>query len=734
MMNILWQVNDSMRGKISDLFRQTAGSLTVVLGLLLATAAAATDLNPRLVSRFQTVDEWAQNGQASSVAVSGTVAYVSTFGRGLQILDISNPAAPTRLGSYLPASGLWLGRVVVTNDYAYFGNSEGLTVLDVSNPATPRRVGGYNTRGWVGDFLFAGDYAYLADGAAGLVVLDVSNPASPRRVGGLGVPGVTSGVVVSGNYAYLTEGTLDSTAVDAPGALRIMDITDPTNPQLVADYAVERQAHSLAMVDGIAYVSTLAPGKGAKLEIIDVSDPTAPKGIGNLVSWGFPVIHGDRAIVGSLEVLDISNPAAPRRVGGYPSGGFYSGSVVVEGNYAYVAAGEEGFQIIDLEPEANLPRVGSLDLGGHALGIAASGNRAYVAEDGVGLQIVDISDSLNPARLGSYEISPAPQFVATSGGHACAVISWIDGNGSWSTVLEVVDVSNPGLPQWMGSYNTSGSTRSLAVSGNHAFLGLGDSSSRIEVVDLSDPTNPRLADIVHRTSSFNFELVASGNHLLATDGTKGLFIYDIGNPSDPRLVGNYEHANSGFFWRVTATGSHAYALTENAGLLVLDLADPTQPKLSGSVTNPIAVWGFMSLAVSGSLVYGTASGSGVQVFDVSDPTNPRYAGGNSAVVANDLAISGNHLFVAGDTQGLQVFDLALSNPEPAPSLSVVRSGSMIEIAWPAAISGAVLEASSALAPTAGWIAETTAPAVVGDQHMVTLEVGGGSMFFRLRMP
>jgi hypothetical protein len=65
-----------------------------------------------------------------------------------------------------------------------------LQVIDVSDPANPRRVGGYDTPGYALGVAVSGNYAYVADYDAGLQVIDVSDPANPRRVGGYDTPGV----------------------------------------------------------------------------------------------------------------------------------------------------------------------------------------------------------------------------------------------------------------------------------------------------------------------------------------------------------------------------------------------------------------------------------------------------------------------------------------------------------------------------------------------------------------
>jgi hypothetical protein len=70
------------------------------------------------------------------------------------------------------------------------GYAGGLQVIDVSDPANPQRVGGYDTSGEAQGVAVSGHYAYVADGyAGGLQVIDVSDPANPQRVGGYDTSG-----------------------------------------------------------------------------------------------------------------------------------------------------------------------------------------------------------------------------------------------------------------------------------------------------------------------------------------------------------------------------------------------------------------------------------------------------------------------------------------------------------------------------------------------------------------
>ena len=101
-------------------------------------------------------------------------------------------------------------------------------------------------------------------------------------------------------------------------------------------------------------------------------------------------------------------------MGAYDTGGMAQ-TVAVSGNYAYVADGTAGLQVIDVSNPANPKRTGAYDTGGYALGVAVSGNFAYVADGDAGLQVIDISNPANPQRVGGFvqpELHPGSQYQA----------------------------------------------------------------------------------------------------------------------------------------------------------------------------------------------------------------------------------------------------------------------------------------------------------------------------------
>jgi uncharacterized repeat protein (TIGR01451 family) len=68
-----------------------------------------------------------------------------------------------------------------------------------------------------------------------------------------------------------------------------------------------------------------------------------------------------------------------------------------------------------------------------------------------------------------------------------------------------------------------------------------------------------------------------------------------------------------------------------------------------------------------------------------------------------------------------------------PQVGFSRVGNNLVIAWPAGATTYALERTLSLTPPVIWtLVVTPAPVTVGDQKTVTLPVGGGSEFFRLR--
>src|SRR5206468_863886 len=88
---------------------------------------------------------------------------------GTDVLNVSNPAAPARIGNI--AIGGVLTRL--QGSLALESSADGLSVLDLANPASPGVIG--QIAGVFGEVTAQGRYLYAAGGAAGLSILDMGS-------------------------------------------------------------------------------------------------------------------------------------------------------------------------------------------------------------------------------------------------------------------------------------------------------------------------------------------------------------------------------------------------------------------------------------------------------------------------------------------------------------------------------------------------------------------------------
>jgi hypothetical protein len=333
--------------------------------------------------------------QPNAVAVAGNYAYVGSSGsEALEIVDISNPAAPVHKGSLTDGQNsallMYASSIVVSGNYAYCavsgakgggyvaGYENGLEIVDVSNPAAPVHKGSIVDSGTPGippylnnaqSVFVVGNLAYVASyGSNALEIVDITNPAAPVHKGSIvdggGTPPLLNhpqAVFVSGNYAYV--------ASKGSGSLEVIDVTNPANPTRVGGVTVT-SPNAIYVSGSLVYVV----GGGSTLDIIDVSNPSSPvlkgslaDGVGGalLNNGGSIVVSGNYAYVtsnveNSVEVVDVSNPAAPVHYSNLTDGTGgallnYPQSIVISGNYAYVASyHSNALEILSAVPAATI--------------------------------------------------------------------------------------------------------------------------------------------------------------------------------------------------------------------------------------------------------------------------------------------------------------------------------------------------------------------------------------------
>ncbi len=217
-----------------------------------------------LTPEHPTVEGGYETGNARNVALAGGYVYVVNdpcTDKCLQIVNASSPDAPFEVGWYNTG---WSNDVAVSGDYAYVAGVNGLSIVDVSNPAAPGPAGNYDP-GTCYSVALAGSYAYVTS-SSGLRIVSLSNPSSPSEVASWNSPAAAMDVTLGGSLAYVAAGGLYIVRPELSG------------PYQVGSYAPGAgEDYQSVAIDGFyAYVADWDGG----LRVIDVTDPSDPDEVG----------------------------------------------------------------------------------------------------------------------------------------------------------------------------------------------------------------------------------------------------------------------------------------------------------------------------------------------------------------------------------------------------------------------------------------------------------------------
>lgn len=204
----------------------------------------------------------------------------------MQIVDVSNPAAPALLGTYTPGN---FYDVVVLGNHAFLADlGTGLTIIDVSNSASPTLVSSMATVNSPFEVTVEGDYAYIAERSSGFEIVDISNVASPTVVATISTAHWAYDSFISGNRLYVVKGQ---------AGFEIHDITDPTAPTLVNgfDFGVgNEQVNAIWVTGGVAFLGRGGNSSNAGLAVIPVSERGFDRGLNQARS---SVVDGEDGII-----------------------------------------------------------------------------------------------------------------------------------------------------------------------------------------------------------------------------------------------------------------------------------------------------------------------------------------------------------------------------------------------------------------------------------------------------
>lgn len=349
----------------------------------------------------------------------------------------------------------------------------------------------------------------------------------------------------------------------------------------------------------------------------------------------------------------------------------YANNVDVTGDYAYVAAGVTGLQVVDVA-DRTFPRIaGAVNTPGNANDVKVVGNLAYVADGGAGLQVIDVTNPFSPVVVGSVDTPGMAQDLVVRGNLAFVA----DGSGG----LRVIDVSDPAAPLEVGSL-ASGSVVGVDVNEARTLAVLAKETT-VQVVDVSNPAAPAVLGSVAAGNARDVAL--DGSFAFVADRIRSFTSIDITSPQSPAIVATTPSSLGGLLHDVAVANGFAFG----ADIFFVNGVPIINVK-AGATPRPQAILDFSSfrddngtgIAVDSTYVYLTAGTDLVE--NGTSGTTRLYIG--QYVAAEDNAGVAPTAAIASPRPGEQVIEGAnlpvaidATDDVAVSSVSIVVDGNIV---------------------------------------------------------
>ncbi len=565
---------------------------------------------------------------------------------------VSAHKTPEIMGSY-PTTSYSLG-LDVFGDYVFIADwDNGLKILNISQPKSPIYVSSYDT-GYAYDVCVDGNYAYVTDAINSFQVVNITDPSSPVLVGSYNT-GVAVDLCISGDYAYLAAGT---------NGLKGVFLLDPSNPWQSDSYSTTGSAIGVCIEANYAFVATNTSG----MTIINI---TRPFTIGYISSYSSSQVckvsvSGNFAYIAAGEdgfhVLDITDIRNPYSIfnSDLP---VYANDIHIDGDFAYITDkySENGLLVYDITKPSSPKFLGNCLLPDNALDIHIEGSYAYIACYSAGLQVIKINEEITPALADSISVSGFTAYnVHISGDYA-----YVPGG----ITTKIVNISNQNDISIVGSLEfylePSFECYDFHVFGDYGYLAFYDGSmfeAGIYAYNMTDPTNPVFLN-EFREPGEGYSLDIAGNYLYYAVGSQGMIIINLESslgPASPVYVDRV--STNGEAYDVFVSGNYAYIADGSSGLFIEDITDIWS---LSSVASYDIQGNARGICVSGDYAYVADSSYGLKVINITDPYNPEIVGSCSTVdSAQDVYVSGDYAYIATSTAGITIVNITdPTNPD-----------------------------------------------------------------------
>ncbi|MDP8207622.1 MAG: T9SS type A sorting domain-containing protein [Candidatus Electryonea clarkiae] len=579
-----------------------------------------------------------------AISIENDILVMGIRNDGVRLFNISEPDSFTALSTI---TGDDPAAILLDDGYLYMIMDHSFWIYDISNPEDPEFVSLID-RMWSNRFDKQGDLLTLADGD-GLIILDVSDPSDPQIYANLSTEREELRYFcanLSGNHLY-TGGF---------GGMRIYDIEDPGEPLFLGQHYFDGYTFNLLVIENTAYLV-----HQWELEVVDITDPENTERIG----WIHPPYLNE-----DLAVYD---------------------------DYIMLSDGIEGMILLDISDPENIIETGRPQPIGYGGNVILHNDYIYLHNTEKKLYTFDISNPNQPEIVNDLDINHDASFMWENRGALYIIYTWLSGGWSRSyTSLVTYDLSDPAAPSEVDRVVMNHKTRDAYLVDDKIFLITGRNvayttyEDQLTIIDISEPLEPNnISTTELELSSAKVAVTNSTLIISATDTARSplaLYIYDITDPEDVVLENIFEFDSTVvnrdlFLGDMAIFGEYVYISAFDSTIGIFQLED-----------NELSFRGIMELDYyAGKLIadrnylftkggkvyfnrgYSSAVSKSIHVYDLTNPQNPVETGQyDNQVSITDISQADN-LLTCTDGFSLKLFDICgtmavKSSPDvPLPS-------------------------------------------------------------------
>jgi uncharacterized secreted protein with C-terminal beta-propeller domain len=421
----------------------------------------------------------------------------------------------------------------------------------------------------------------LAEDASGAVDQSKSSSGTtPREVEEADI------VKLQGSYLYV---------LNPYRGLIIVDLSDKDHPAVAGAARVQGYPQEMFIVGNLSFI-ILSASYGYWYNYYSLA--VADRSIGS-VSGGVEVTVGTH-----IAVVNLKNKAAPRLVMNIPLPGFASdsrrvGDVIyaVTNSYAWTGYGSDNggsyITSVDFSTPSDVRRVGTLFFNGTSNQVHASSTAFFLAQPHYDysqdysnystiITYIDISDPNGAINSrGTFKVAGtlSDKYQMDHYQNTFRIVThfWGSRGELGSSTLSIYDVSAPDSIRKIGSLDIkdAGTLMATRFAQNRAYtIHLPRAIDPLDVIDLSDPRQPRLTDVLEMPGWVT-HIEVRGNKLLAlgvddSDGKTNVAVslFDVTNPFSAMLKARVR-IGSGYTWSLANWEPKALTVVDEQNIVIV---------------------------------------------------------------------------------------------------------------------------------------------------------------------